>query len=85
MLVQVADAVGIAVDIGQAQPGGELAAYLLLYRMRELDSVVACPEITAVEAETAPDNEISVKVLVKNGFAPTGTFGEEGPRFIKTK
>lgn len=46
---------------------------------------LACPEITAVEAETAPDNEISVKVLVKNGFAPTGTFGEEGPRFIKTK
>ena len=46
---------------------------------------LACPEITAVEAETAPDNEISVKVLVKNGFASTGTFGEEGPRFIKTK
>ena len=85
MLVEVAGAVGIAVDIGQAQPCGELTAYLLLYRMRELDSVVACPEITAVEAETAPDNEISVKVLVKNGFASTGTFGEEGPRFIKTK
>lgn len=40
--MQVADAVGIAVDIGQAQPRGELTAYLLLYRMRELDSVVAC-------------------------------------------
>lgn len=53
---------------------GALCAYAL-----------ACPEVTAIEAETDPDNETSVKVLTKNGFASTGTFGEEGPRFIKNK
>ena len=53
---------------------GALCAYAL-----------ACPEVTAIEAVTDPANEISQKVLTKNGFAPTGTFGEEGPRYIKTK
>lgn len=53
---------------------GALCAYAL-----------ACPEVTAIEAETDPANEISQKVLAANGFTPTGTVGEEGPRFIKTK
>lgn len=34
-----------------------------------------------VEAETAPDNKASQRVLEKCGFAPDGT-GVEGPRFV---
>ena len=40
------------------------------------------PGITRVEAETEPDNVASQRVLQKAGFVPTGTLGEEGPRFI---
>ncbi len=40
------------------------------------------PEVTAVEAETEPDNAASQRVLEKCGFIPDGTFGEEGPRFV---
>lgn len=43
------------------------------------------PGVCAVEAETAPDNAASQAVLRKNGFVPTGTMGEEGPRFILRK
>lgn len=39
------------------------------------------PDVTRVEAEAEADNIASVKVLTKCGFTPTGTFGEEGPRF----
>lgn len=39
----------------------------------------------AVEAETAPDNETSQRVLTKVGFIPTGESGKEGPRFILKK
>ena len=42
------------------------------------------PAVCCVKAETAPDNEISQKVLKKNGFVPNG-FGEEGPIFEKRK
>lgn len=38
--------------------------------------------VTAVEAETDPNNIASQKVLKKAGFLPTGIIGEEGPRFI---
>ena len=41
--------------------------------------------LTAVEAETAPDNAASIRVLAKLGFQPTGTLGEEGPRFLLKK
>lgn len=41
----------------------------------------AQPGVLRVEAETAPDNMASQRVLRKNGFLPTGEFGEEGPRF----
>ncbi len=41
--------------------------------------------VMAVEAETDPDNIASQKVLEKCGFKPTGTIGEEGPRFIVYK
>lgn len=39
-------------------------------------------QVTAIEAETEPDNIASQKVLRKNGFISTGEIGEEGPRFI---
>ena len=39
-------------------------------------------EVTAVEAETDPDNAASQKVLKKCGFRANGETGEEGPRFI---
>lgn len=39
------------------------------------------PGVTAIEAETAPDNAASQRVLAKLGFEPTGAIGEEGPRF----
>lgn len=38
-----------------------------------------------VEAETAPDNKASQRVLEKCGFVPDGTTGEEGPRFVLEK
>ncbi len=41
------------------------------------------PGVTRVEAETDPGNKASQRVLEKCGFRPTGTFGEEGPRFAK--
>lgn len=40
------------------------------------------PGVCAIEAETEPDNAASQAVLRKVGFVPTGTLGEEGPRFI---
>ena len=40
------------------------------------------PGVTRVEAETEPDNRLSQRVLEKCGFLPSGTFGEEGPRFF---
>ena len=39
--------------------------------------------VRRVEAETEPDNKASQRVLEKCGFLPTGTTGEEGPRFGK--
>ena len=46
-----------------------------------LDWALAQPEVTAIEAETAPDNAASRRVLEKCGFRPNGRFGQEGPRF----
>ena len=42
------------------------------------------PVVTRVEAETAPDNKASRRVLEKCGFKPSGVVGEEGPRFVRT-
>ena len=39
-------------------------------------------DVNAVEAETDPENAASGKVLMKNGFRPSGEIGEEGPRYI---
>ena len=43
------------------------------------------PGVSRVEAETDPDNAASQKVLAACGFVPTGTVGEEGPRFVLRK
>ena len=43
------------------------------------------PAVLAVEAETAPDNTASQRVLAKCGFRPMGIMGEEGPRYINCK
>jgi len=40
------------------------------------------PGVKRVEAETEPDNGASQRVLSKAGYVPTGTMGEEGPRFV---
>ena len=43
------------------------------------------PEVTAVEAETAPDNIASKRVLEKCGFALNEIMGKEGPRWTVSK
>ena len=40
------------------------------------------PGVSRVEAETEPENRASQRVLAACGFVPTGTRGEEGPRFV---
>lgn len=41
------------------------------------------PSVHRVEAETEPENRASRRVLEKCAFLPTGTVGEEGPRFFR--
>ena len=43
---------------------------------------LAQPEVQRVEAETAPDNLPSQRLLSACGFVPAGVMGEEGPRFV---
>lgn len=43
------------------------------------------PVVSAVEAETDPENTASQRVLQKCGFTPTGIIGEEGPRFLLSR
>lgn len=43
------------------------------------------PNVTAIEAETEPENMASLRVLEKSGFVATGKNGQEGPRFILHK
>lgn len=38
--------------------------------------------VKRIEAETAPENNASRRVLFRVGFMPTGAIGEEGPRFV---
>ena len=42
-------------------------------------------ELRTVEAETAPENAASQRVLEKCGFTANGETGEEGPRFVKNR
>ena len=48
-----------------------------------VDWALKQPGVCRVEAETDPENKSSQRVLEKCGFIPTGTIGEEGPRFYK--
>ena len=41
--------------------------------------------VSRIEAETDHENLRSQKVLTACGFVPTGTVGEEGPRFVLVK
>lgn len=50
-----------------------------------LDWAFTQPDVYAVEAETLFDNAASQRVLEKLDFKPTGTQGEEGPRFRREK
>ena len=43
------------------------------------------PEVNALEAETAPENAASQRVLEKCGFRPNGSVGEEGLRFTRNR
>lgn len=45
----------------------------------------AHPEVSAIEAETEPDNAASQHVLAKCGFVSNGRLGREGPRFVRTR
>lgn len=49
-----------------------------------VDWALRQPGVTHVEAETDPGNGASMRVLEKCGFVPSGTTGEEGPRFVRT-
>ena len=40
--------------------------------------------VTRVEAETAPENTASQRVLLRAGYRPTGSTGAEGPRFFRS-
>ena len=57
------------------------------YAAEAVDAVVVWalkqPDVIRVEAETAPDNLASQRVLEKSGFLPSGTIGEDGPRFFR--
>lgn len=50
-----------------------------------LDWAFSQRDVYAVEAETLVDNAASQRVLTKLDFKPTGTVGEEGPRFRREK
>lgn len=50
-----------------------------------LDWAFSQRDVYAVEAETLADNAASQRVLTKLDFKPTGTVGEEGPRFRREK
>lgn len=50
-----------------------------------LDWAFCQKDVYVVEAETLADNVASQRVLTKLDFKPTGTLGEEGPRFRREK
>lgn len=43
------------------------------------------PNVTAIEAETEPENTASKRVLEKCGFVLNGKIGKEGPRYTITR
>ena len=71
-----------AVEIGYGLGEGFCGNGYMTEALRTaVDWALAQPGITRVEAETEPDNAPSQRVLAACGFEPTGTTGQEGPRF----
>ena len=72
-----------SVEIGYGiQPAYEGCGYATEALKAMTQWAVQQKEVVFVEAETAPDNKASQRVLEKCGFVPKGTMGEEGPRFV---
>lgn len=72
-----------AVEIGYGvQPGQEGHGYTTEALRAMTQWAFHQKDVVFVEAETAPDNKASQRVLEKCGFVPDGTTGEEGPRFV---
>ena len=71
------------VEIGYGvQPGQEGQGYTTEALRAMTQWAFNQKNVVFVEAETAPDNKASQRVLEKCGFVPNGTTGEEGPRFV---
>ena len=72
-----------AVEIGYGiQPAYEGCGYTTEALQAMTKWAFQQKDVVFVEAETAPDNKASQRVLEKCGFVPDGTMGEEGPRFV---
>lgn len=72
-----------AVEIGYGiQPEQEGHGYTTEALQAMTQWAFSQKDVVFVEAETAPDNKASQRVLEKCGFVPDGTTGEEGPRFV---
>lgn len=72
-----------AVELGYGtNPGFEGRGYMTEAVTAVAAWAAAQPGVLRVEAETAPDNAASMRVLQKAGFVPTGAVGDEGPRFV---
>ena len=71
-----------SVEIGYGvQPGYENKGYTTEVVQAMTQWAFGQKDVVFVEAETAPDNKASQRVLEKCGFVPDGT-GTEGPRFV---
>ena len=72
-----------AVEIGYGvQPDHEGHGYTTEAVQAMIKWAFSQKDVVFVEAETAPDNKASQRILEKCGFVPDGTMGEEGPRFV---
>ena len=72
-----------AVEIGYGiQPAYEGCGYTTEALQAMTKWAFQQKDVVFVEAETAPENKASQRVLEKCGFVPDGTMGEEGPRFV---
>ncbi len=74
------------VEIGYGLRDGFCGNGYMTEALKEITGwALSQPGVTGIEAETAPDNAPSQKVLASCGFVPTGVTGEEGPRFVYVK
>ena len=75
-----------AVEIGYGLRDGFCGRGYMTEAVRRICAwALTQPCVSRVEAETAPDNSASQRLLAACGFVPTGTEGEEGPRFVLEK